>query len=130
MKYWHVLYQSSPRLVGAVLSAWLILWPLPSTAQGQVRQFPTAALRGEFEVLAPPNVLMDGAPARLSPGARIKNINNTLVMSASLVGQRWIVNYLRDGQGMVHEVWILNAAEIAQPRPRRQTSTNIVFESD
>jgi hypothetical protein len=70
---------------------------------------------------------MDGAPARLSPGARIKSTNNTLVMSASLVGQRWIVNYLRDGQGMVHEVWLLNAAEIAQPRPGRQTSTNIVF---
>ena len=41
------------------------------------------------------------------------------MLSASLVGQELTVNYLRDGMGLVHEVWILNAVEV---RERRMTA--------
>jgi hypothetical protein len=82
-----------------------------ATAQTQLRQFPAAARRATLQVTQPPEVLINGTPARLSPGARIKGSNNLLVMSASLVGTTVLVNYLRDAQGLIHEVWILSAAE-------------------
>lgn len=92
---------------------------LAPTAQAQTlkRQFPAKALRGKLIVQQPPWVTIDGKTAQLSPGSRIRNTNNTLVLSASLVGQELTVNYLRDGMGLVHEVWILNAVEAAEKRP-------------
>lgn len=91
-------------------------------AQNLQRQFPAKALRGQLVVQQPPLVTIDGQPARLSPGSRIRNTNNTLVLSASLVGQELTVNYLRDGMGLVHEVWILNAVEADQ---RRMTAADL-----
>jgi hypothetical protein len=75
-------------------------------------------------------VLINGQPERLSPGARIKNTNNTLALSGSLVGQRLLVNYLRETHGLVHEVWILNEAEAQQKRTGSEPSTNFTFASD
>ncbi|MFZ4622768.1 MAG: hypothetical protein ACOYNF_00890 [Rhodoferax sp.] len=116
-------------LIGAVLASIAGLATTPLAAQTLLRQFPAAALRGTLEVTAPPDILINGQAARLSPGARIKGVSNTLVMSGSLVGQEVLVNYLRDGQGLIHEVWILNAQE-AQEKRSGQDRTNIVFESD
>jgi hypothetical protein len=101
-----------------------------ATAQTQQRQFPAAARRGALQVTQPPEVLINGTPARLSPGARIRGSNNLLVMSASLVGMTVLVNYLRDTQGLIHEVWILSAAEAQEPRAGMEPLTNIVFGSD
>jgi hypothetical protein len=92
--------------------AWALpLSQSPATAQN-LRQFPATAKRGLMLVTAPPEVLIDGKQARLSPGARIKNINNMLVLSASLAGISVPVVYLLDAQGMVHEVWLLSAQEV------------------
>ena len=82
-----------------------------------VRQFPAAALRGEMVVLAPPAITLDGKADRLSPGARIRDANNMLVMSGTLVKQKVVVNYLRESAGNVHEVWILNRDEARLKRP-------------
>ena len=117
-------------LLSAMLAGLGCLAASEAPAQDLVRQFPAAARRGTLEVTAPPQILMNGEPARLSPGARIKGTSNLLVMSASLVGQALLVNYLRDRQGLVHEVWILNPSEAADTRPGTETRTNIVFESD
>ena len=112
------------------LMSLLILVAEPVSAQGLVRQFPAAAKRGTLEVTQPPNILINGQPERLSPGARIKNPNNMIVLSGNLVGQPVLVNYLRDPQGQIHEVWLLNAAEAQQERAGMETVTNIVFGSD
>ncbi len=82
-------------------------------AQALVRQLPDKALVGTLQVTAPPHVLLNGQEARLSPGARIRSESNTLLMSASLAGQVLPVAYVLEPQGLVHEVWILNAAERA-----------------
>jgi hypothetical protein len=50
---------------------------------------------------------------RLSPGARIRAENNMLVVSGALSGQTLLVAYVREPNGLLHEVWILNAAERA-----------------
>jgi hypothetical protein len=39
---------------------------------------------------------MDGKPDRLSPGSRIRDLNNLLVLSASITGQDIPVVYRRD----------------------------------
>lgn len=114
----------------ALIMATTGLAPEPAVAQGMVREFPAAARRGTLEVTQPPNVLLNGQAERLSPGARIKNTNNTLVMSGSLVGQQLVVNYRRDPQGLIHEVWILNDAEAQLKRPGSGPVRNFFFESD
>jgi hypothetical protein len=83
-----------------------------------------------LEVTQPPNILINGQPERLSPGARIKNSSNMIVLSGNLVGQPVLVNYLRDAQGQIHEVWLLNATEAQEKRAGMETVTNFVFSSD
>jgi hypothetical protein len=87
-------------------------------AQTVQRNFPAAALRGEISFGQPPEVLVNGKPARLAPAARIRGLNNLLVMSGALMGQRVVVNYSLDPLGLVQDVWILTDAERAkQPWP-------------
>jgi hypothetical protein len=117
-------------LLAATLASLCGLQPLSSAAQLSVRPFPDAALRGLLEVTSPPEVLINGIPARLSPGARIKNTNNLILMSGTLVGQRVLVNYVRDTQGMLHDVWILNETEALEKRAGMGPVTNFTFASD
>lgn len=81
------------------------------------RTFPASALRGELKVLSMYTVKLDGDTERLSPGARIRDQNNRIVMSSTLIGQEFDVNYTRDATRQVYEVWILTPAEAARPRP-------------
>ena len=91
--------------------------PFDAFAQGTVRTFPAKALRGKLVVQSAPEVLLDGKPDRFSPGARIHGPDNLLIMTARLTGQTYIVNYVRDGYGLIHEVWLLTPEEAAIKRP-------------
>jgi hypothetical protein len=115
----------------AVLFLWVTSAALaPALAQTTPRQFPPSAQRGMLVVTAPPALLINGKPERLSPGARIKGPTNMMVMSAALVGRAVLVNYKRDVQGMIHEVWILTPEEAQEKLTGMDPVTNIVFESD
>jgi hypothetical protein len=103
---------------------------IPTALQPGEREFPAKAMRGSLQVIAPPNVLLNGQPARLSPGARIKGTTNTIVMSGSLVGRNVLVNYVRDMQGLVHDVWILTEQEARAERKGLEPVTNFSFGSD
>lgn len=83
------------------------------------------AQRGVLRVVAPPEVLLNGQPARLAPGARIRDRNNLLVVSGALVAQDLVVRYTRDPLGLLHEVWVLTPSEAAVglPPPRRLDSS-------
>ena len=81
------------------------------------------AQRGVLRVVAPPDVVMDGQPARLAPGARIRDRNNLMVVSGALLGQELVVRYTRDPLGLVHEVWILTASEAAALMPAQPAPT-------
>jgi hypothetical protein len=88
------------------------------TLMQPARNFSAAALRGELQVLQPPEVLLNGGPARLAPGARVRGQDNLLLMSGTLQGQRLVVHYTRDTLGNLLDVWVLRPAEIArQPWP-------------
>jgi hypothetical protein len=104
----------------AALLAGLVLASLGSTAQVISRPFPPNAMRGILTVTQPPEVLMDGKADRLSPGARIRGANNMLVMSGALVGQAMRVNYTREPNGYIHDVWVLTDAEASLPPPNQR----------
>lgn len=106
----------------------LALWAAGAAQAQTSRQFPPNVLRGDLVVITPPEVQINGQAARLSPGARIhNNTNNALVLSASLSGQKWRVNYVCDMQGLVHQVWLLTEQEAREPRPgqRRFLGLNV-----
>jgi len=86
---------------------------LPAAAQLQ-RNFTAQALRGEIVFGTPPEVRLNGKPARLAPGARIRDANNMLLMSSSLTGGKAVVNYTTELEGMLLDVWILSPAEAAR----------------
>lgn len=130
MKRWLRTFKTPLLVLALVLTGAACLMPSVADAQGTSRTFPAKALRGVFQVTSPPNILLNGAPARLSPGARIRAPNNLIVMSGTLVGRQLRVNYVRDGQGLIHEVWILTEAEAQRKRAGNDTISNIRFESD
>lgn len=113
-----------------ISAATMALLPSIASAQMTVRQFPPAARRGTLEVVTPPEILIDGNAERLSPGARIRGLNNMLVMSGQMVGARVVVNYTRTPQGQIHDVWILNELEALQERAGSGPVTNYSFGSD
>ena len=92
----------------------------PVAAQVQ-RTFPPTALRGAIVVGDPPEITLNAKPARLAPGARIRDPNNMLALSGTLVGARLLVHYTVDPLGLVDNVWILTAEE-AERRPWPETA--------
>ena len=130
MKRWLRILKTPLSLLALCLTFAACLWPTVADAQGMIRTFPDKALRGVLQVTTPPEILLNGAPARLSPGARIRGPNHLIVMSGTLVGQQLRVNYVRDGHGLIHEVWILTSAEAQQKRAGNDTISNIRFASD
>jgi hypothetical protein len=94
-----------------------------------LRKFPDKALRGSMKVVQAPEIVMDGKRERLSPGARIRDTSNRLVMSASITGQEFIVNFVRNG-AEVHEVWILTELEAKQRIKTNTPANNFQFASD
>ena len=115
----------------AFIAATFVVCVSAAVAQAP-RNFPAAALRGEIVVTAPPELLLNKQPARLAPGARIRGVNNMLVMSGAAVNQRLAVNYTLDLQGQLLDVWILNPAELARkPWPTTpQEAANWRFNPD
>ncbi len=100
----------------AALTAPLGVALLPQSAQAQAtlghRFFPAKALRGTLVVGVPPEVTLNGKAARLAPGARIKDANDMVALSASLSGQKLVVHYTTDMNGLLMDVWVLNSTEL------------------
>ena len=94
------------------------------------RNFPANTLRGEMVVTAPPEVLLNGKPERLAPGSRIRGEDNLLQMSAALAGRKLVVHYTRETNGLLFDVWVLNATELANRNwPRSEAEArSLVFD--
>ncbi len=114
----------SPRMNTSIRCACALLatlaFALPAAAQ-VARNFPATALRGTIVFGQPPEVTLNGQPARLAPGARIRGANNMLVLSGELAGQRAVVHYTLEPLGLVLEVWLLSEEERAK-RPWPSTT--------
>jgi hypothetical protein len=112
------LLRPLPRFKALLLAAAaFVLLHLAAPVLAQTPQrlppIPQAAQSGVLVVTTPPDVLLNGISARLSPGSRIHGYDNMLVMSGALIGQKLTVRYLLEPLGLVHEVWILTDAEVA-----------------
>lgn len=59
----------------------------------------------------PPIIQVEGKDDRFSPGARIRDRENRLVLTGALAGKSVYTVYKRDAAGLVHEVWLLNEEE-------------------
>ncbi len=101
-----------PRLAVACLAlAWLAACADAPTSTGMQRNFPQTALRGAVVIGEAPEIALNGKPARLAPGARIRDANNMSVVPGALLGGRYLVHYTVDTSGLVKEVWILRPDE-------------------
>lgn len=81
------------------------------SAQAQVRNFPNDVARGTVTFVAPPQVLVNNRSEFLAPGVRVRNEQNLLALTGSLLGKTFLVNYLRDPAGLIREIWILTPDE-------------------
>jgi hypothetical protein len=98
-----------------VLLAGIALIATASMAQNFVREAPKDVKPAIIAVSAtPPVITVNGQADRLSPGARVHDRNNMLVLSGALAGKSLYTVYRRDSAGLVHEVWLLNADEYAK----------------
>lgn len=105
-----------PRCLSMALAAAALAVPALACAQF-TRTLPTDSLRGEVTFGQPPEVLLNGQPMRLAPGARIRDAQNMLALSGTLMGQKHKVNYTVDSYGLLFNVWILRADELARRWP-------------
>ncbi len=94
------------------------LLSLPAFAQ---RVFEANALRGELVLQEGQSALLNGKPAQLSPGARVRNEQNLLQLTGQLQGKKFLVHYTVNSFGQIHNVWILTADE-ATRRPWPKTT--------
>ncbi|MBP6903217.1 MAG: hypothetical protein KBC73_24220 [Burkholderiaceae bacterium] len=95
----------------------MLLAVLPmQAAQAQMpRPFPATALRGTLQITQPPEALVNGQPARLAPGARIRDEQNLVQLSGRFVGQTLVVHYtVENGTGLLKDLWILRPDELAK----------------
>ena len=98
------------RCVCAALVAISVVAP----ATAQTRAFPQNTLRGAIVFGDYPTVTLNGKAKTLTPGSRVRNQDNMIVMAASLAGAKWLVNYTLDmGGEQVRDVWILSPGEAA-----------------
>ena len=124
-------------MAALTLSTGLALASLAVQAQPQddeasllvTRDLPKAALLGRLLVQQPPDVMLNGQPARLAPGVRIRDENNQIAMSGALMGQAFPVKYLLDSSGLVSQAWILTADEVRASR-KSFSLRNFLFGSD
>ena len=95
-----------------LLTALTVAIATPVCSQELAREFPRTALRGKVDFTGPPAVVLNGAPSRLAPGARLHGTDNLLVLPTTLTGSSHTVHYtIEDTTGMIKELWILREAE-------------------
>jgi hypothetical protein len=95
-------------------AAALLALSLHATASAQVivRDAPKDVKPAILHVVTPQDVKINDKMERFSPGARVRDLNNMLVLPGSLVGKSVYTVYKREGMtNYVHEVWLLTEDE-------------------
>ncbi len=78
------------------------------------RTFPQQAKRGDLQAYQYPSLEIGGKVYKLSPGSRIFNHANLIIMPASLQAKTAPVMYQLDINGQVSRVWLLTREEAAR----------------
>jgi hypothetical protein len=102
-------------LLALIVSALASLCTMPAWAE---RNFPQTATRGDMTAYQYPAMKIGDNVYRLSPGSRIFNEKNLIIMPASLQIQAAPVMYQLDTRGDLAKVWLLTADEaLRYPAP-------------
>lgn len=80
-------------------------------AQAIVREAPKDVKPGIIEVTTAPRIKVDGKDDRFTPGVRVRDEKNMLVLTGRLTNKKFYTVYRRDVTGQVHEVWLLTPEE-------------------
>ncbi|MGB7302480.1 MAG: hypothetical protein WBD34_24460 [Burkholderiaceae bacterium] len=88
-------------------------------ALAQARALPAEARTGNLTMGVFPVAAVNGKPVRFSPGARILNQANQLVLPASVTGKVPIA-YILDFQGQIKQAWLVTNAEITALNRRKR----------
>jgi hypothetical protein len=89
------------------------------------RNFPQTATRGDMKAYQYPAMKIGDNVYRLSPGSRIFNEKNLIIMPASLQLQTAPVMYQLDTRGDLAQVWLLTSDEaLRYPAPTAATPVN------
>jgi hypothetical protein len=117
----------------AANAAWW--WPWSTTSSetvvqmAQARRLPPASLRGKITITPGPQGVLNGQTVSMAPGLRVRGTDNILVAPSSLMGQTFVVNYLRDGYGLIQDMWVLREDERAKLWPSTtEEATTWVYE--
>ena len=84
-----------------------------AAAFAQLRTIPSDAERAAMRYVQENVIELDGRPAKLAPGIRIRDRANRII-TPTLVPPDVLVKYRRDASGAVREVWILTPQEAEQ----------------
>ncbi|MES2991542.1 MAG: hypothetical protein V4844_08970 [Pseudomonadota bacterium] len=95
-------------------------------AAAQTRSFPQNTLRGTIAFAEDGTIALNGRATTLSPGSRVRDEQNMIVLPAALVGTRRLVHYTLDfGGPQVRDVWVLRPDEAAiRPWPATLEQAN------
>jgi hypothetical protein len=85
-------------------------------ASAQERAIPAEAKRGYLKHEREMLVSIDGAPARLAPGAQIRDERNLIVVPAAMPREGAWADYVFDRDGQIFRVWLLSPEELARQR--------------
>jgi hypothetical protein len=96
-----------------LLIAFIAACAVSASALAQLRNIPGDAKRGEMRHLQAMVVEIDGVPQRLAPGAQIRDASNRVIVPTAVTAGT-PVKYVVNGQGLVHQVWILTPEEAAK----------------
>jgi len=102
-------------------AAYLALLPAllaaPALAQFRTPPIPAESYRGVIRHLNGMTVAIDQRPARLAPGAQIRNqLNLIIVPTAIPQGGAW-ADYTLNVDGEIFRAWLLTPDELARPKP-------------
>jgi hypothetical protein len=88
-------------------------------AAAQERTIPAEAKRGHVMHVQGALVSVNGASARLAPGATIRDQRNLIIVPTALPREGAWADYLEDRDGQIFRVWLLTPEESARPRAPR-----------
>ena len=106
--------------------AFAVVASIVAPAAAQTRSFPQNTLRGTIAFADDGTIALNGRATTLSPGSRVRDEQNMIVLPAALVGTKRLVHYTLDiGGGQVRDVWILRPDEAAiRPWPATLEQAN------
>lgn len=91
--------------------------PPESPGVGVLRALPEETRKGTLSLAQIGQVIIDGKPMPLSPGAQIRNELNMLILP-TMISRPVKVRYMVDWAGFVYRIWILSATEVSLPENR------------